>query len=272
MHDIVSYDRKRLVQCLFMRPRVFALGLSAFFFYFFVIERNMAFFTLMNWALILGPLYGWVIGGVKEHRATEFINPKMKRLWDQCQERLAAFEKSLREVRKAKIAKYEELPKTVEGVAKSLYVALRRADIVMREVGKSEGVTPPPLAIPVSDRQAQELYRIADKNLAEYRTNFSNVVGSVQRAEAQGAVFITTLDNLRIKLLSHRLSPKQAEDEIHDFLYAMTEAKLQLDAIDHALEELELGPVPTKITILADQPASPPPVEEQHLKGGNGSN
>lgn len=269
MRDIVTYDRKRLTSELFLRGRVVLLFLAAWMVWWQgnggTVFFNGWFFQIL---VPLGIIYAWVNSAWKAYRAKEFISPKMRRLWEQCQERLNAFHKGLREVRKAGVANYQELPHTVDAVANSLYLALRRADLVMREIGKSESVTPPPMAVPVSDRQANELYQIADRNLAEYRSNFGSVIASVQRTEAQGAVFITTLDNLRLKLLGHRLAPGKPEVDVKEFLYALTEAKQQLAAIDQALEELELMPQPKTITILADPAPMPPEVEERHLKGG----
>lgn len=108
---------------------------------------------------------------------------------------------------------------------------------------------PPPWVAPSHDPQAKELYRIADKNIAEYRQQFGAVMAGVQRTEAQCAVFMTTVDTLRMKMIGYRLVGRSPELSSQDFLEAMNEAKLQLRAIDEALEELELQPFPKTIAI-----------------------
>jgi hypothetical protein len=67
---------------------------------------------------------------------------------------------------------------------------------------------------------------------------------------------MTTLDTLRMKMLGYRLVGKSPELSSQDFLEALNEAKLQLSAIDTALEELELGPYPQMIASM------PPPVPD----------
>ena len=109
------------------------------------------------------------------------------------------------------------------------------------------------------DKQAQELYRIADKNIAEYRQHYIGVMAGVERTEAQAAVFTTTLDTLRMKMLSYRLVGKETESPTQDFLAALTEARMQLESIDKALDELELSPFPKTISVMPD---APPAVDE----------
>jgi hypothetical protein len=57
-------------------------------------------------------------------------------------------------------------------------------------------------------------------------------------------------------MLGYRLVGRSPELSSQDFLEALNEAKLQLAAIDSALEELELGPYPTMIA------AMPPPLPD----------
>ena len=64
---------------------------------------------------------------------------------------------------------------------------------------------------------------------------------------------MTTLDTLRMKMLGYRLVGKSPEMPAQDFLEALAEAKLQLQAIDTALEELDLGQYPKQISVV------PPP-------------
>jgi hypothetical protein len=217
-----------------------------------------------------------------------FYSPKFLYLWEAVQERHVRLKRALRQLSRRGIADLAELPVTIEAVVRELYVALRRADMIENEITNSEGwllVQPPVPGIVTHDRQAQELYRIADKNIAEYRQRFQAVMAGVERTEAQAAVMTTTLDTLRIKMLGYRLVGRDPEAPTQDFLEAITEARMQLDSIDKALSELELSPFPKTVTVLPDgggaaRPAAPPhPVsgsplepchdEEDRLPGQN---
>ncbi len=180
--------------------------------------------------------------------------------WTACHDRLKRFDQAVKALHKRKIASLEDLPKNIHQLAETLYVALRRADQVAYEVHQSEGKVPPPVGgttgLTSEDRQAQELYRVADRNLAEYRRSMQSVMGGIHRTEAQAVVFVTTLDTLRVKMLGHRITGRNIDTESSEFLHSIVEAKMQLDAIDKALEEIELTPCPKTVTILE----SPPPV------------
>lgn len=215
-------------------------------------------------------LVGWGLLSYKAALKKRFRSRKFEALWNECVGRLDLFDDVLKRTRKDQVADWQEMPKTVERVAKSLYLALRRADIIADEVAQTEkGLyhQPPSWAIPSHDDQAKELYRIADKNIAEYRQSYGAVMAGVQRTEAQAAVFMTTVDSLRMKMLGHRLVGRQPEITTSDFLDAMNEAKLQLKAIDTALHELELMPYPKQITIMPDElprlPDAPPPLPDE---------
>ncbi len=186
-----------------------------------------------------------------------FSNLRIRSLWLASEDRYNRFQDEIKLLRKHQVADLNELPRTISGVARQLYMALRRADMVLEEVTRSEGkgsqlLNPPPVM--TADKQAQELYRVADKNVAEYRQHFQLVMGGVQRAEAQAAVFTTTLDMLRMKMLGYRLTGKGPDGANLEFLQSITEAKMQLEAIDKALDELELSPFPKTIAIVPDAP------------------
>jgi hypothetical protein len=180
---------------------------------------------------------------------------------------MARFEEVLRRMRKAQLAELREMPKTIRGLSKSLYAALRRADIIAQEVEATESgmlSRPPVWQASSRDAQSNELYRIADKNIAEYRSHFAGVMAGVQRTEAQSAVFMTTLDTLRMKLIGYRLVGRSPEMQSQEFLEALAEARAQLQAIDTALEELDLGHYPKTISIV---PPPMPPEERMRLNG-----
>jgi hypothetical protein len=123
---------------------------------------------------------------------------------------------------------------------------------------------PPVWQAAAHDPQSKELYRIADKNIAEYRSHFAGVMAGVQRTEAQSAVFMTTLDTLRMKMIGYRLVGRSPELGSSEFLDALAEARAQLEAIDTALEELDLGHYPKTISVI---PPPMPPEEHIRLNG-----
>lgn len=196
-----------------------------------------------------------------------FLDKRLGALWQGCHDRLMRFEEVLKKMRKNQIADLREMPDTIREVSKSLYIALRRADLIAHEVMASERgmISQPPVWTSTShDPQSRELYRLADKNIAEYRAQYAGVMAGVQRTEAQSAVFMTTLDSLRMKMIGYRLVGRSPELSSQDFLEALAEARLQLQSIDTALEELDLGHYPQMIA------AVPPPIPEDVQQRLNG--
>ena len=172
-----------------------------------------------------------------------------------CQDRLNRLDEVLKKLRKEQVADLREMPTTVHAVGKSLYVALRRADVIAHEIQASETgvINQPPTWISAStDPQSQELYRLADRNIAEYRANYAGVMAGVQRTEAQSAVFMTTLDSLRMKIHGYRLVGRSPEMASQEFLEALAEARMQLQSIDTALEELDLSHYPKMIAVVGE--------------------
>lgn len=188
-----------------------------------------------------------------------FSNKRMGALWEGCHDRMMRFEDVLARMRKDQVAELKEMPKTIRTVADSLYLALRRADMIMVEVQASEKdlvAQPPAWQAHSKDPQSRELYRQADRNIAEYRAQYAGVMAGVQRTEAQSAVFMTTVDTLRMKLLGYRLVGRSPELPSQDFLEALAEARAQLQAIDTALDELDLGHYPKQISVVPPPPPS----------------
>jgi hypothetical protein len=125
---------------------------------------------------------------------------------------------------------------------------------------------PPTWTPSSSDPQSRELYRLADKNIAEYRAHYAGVMAGVQRTEAQSAVFMTTLDTLRMKMIGYRLVGRSPEMASQEFLEALAEARMQLQSIDTALEELDLGHYPKTISVVTP-PAIPEDVQQRLNQG-----
>lgn len=223
--------------------------------------------TVVLWLVVLAfcATYAWNKSKEKRFKAERF-----KMLWQACVDRHERFHSGLKALSRKGVADLEELPRTIDNIANDLYRALRRSDLVATEVSSSEGwlVAQPQIGQVISpDRQAQELYRIADKNIAEYRQHYMGVMAGVERTEAQVAVFTTTLDTLRMKMLGYRLVGKDTESPTQDFLAALTEARMQLESIDKALEELDLVPFPRTISILPDEAPPIPHLEAPPMPG-----
>lgn len=275
MDEIRRRDRVVFIRELFAGSRVFG----------FVVLTVLLAVFLQRGSPMPGwmALFGWsvfvVLLTASAWRASipkRFMSQRFLLLWQSCTERHLRFKAALNQQSRRGIADLQELPRTIDGLLQEIYSALRRADVVANEVASSEGwlYGQPRLGqIASPDRQAQELYRIADKNIAEYRHHFQGVMASVERTEAQVAVFTTTLDTLRMKMLGYRLVGRDAAAPTHEFLAAITEARMQLSAIDKALDELELTPFPTMVAVVPDgdlrtnlqtTPEPPPLVEPRH--------
>lgn len=255
MDEIRRQDMKLFLKELLVPFRLI-ISLVGLFVVYGVAEHSLRFGLFLFAGLIA------IVGltAIKDSVEKRFHNKRLKALWTGCQDRLLRFEEVLKKMRKDQIADLQEMPKTIHGLSESLYVALRKADIVAKEVMESERdmlAQPPVWNSPSRDPQSQELYRLADKNIAEYRQQFAGVMAGVQRTEAQSAVYMTTLDTLRMKMIGYRLVGKNPELSSQDFLEALAEARAQLQSIDTALEELDLGHYPKMIA------AVPPPIPEE---------
>lgn len=218
---------------------------------------SVPFYVGLGLALI--GLGSWYQSARREAIASRFKNPRHRMLWQAAEDRMAQFDATLKKLRSERVADLKDLASNLHFTAVSLYAALRRADLLLDEIQGSEAVVqrrPPPMPAHSNDPQAQELYRIADRNIAEYRQQLAGVMAGVQRTEAQAAVFSTTLDTLRVRMLGHRIVGRSPEIHQHDFLAALTEAKMQLSAIDRALEEIELTPFPKTVVVLPPVPGS----------------
>lgn len=257
MDDITRQDLKLFRKELLQPWKVLALGVAEAFLW-----------TLPLWmqaystkALISSFLIVfWVANSYSTSIAKRFYAKQYAAMWNGCQDRLQRFEEVLRKLNKDQVSNLSEMPATIRRVGRTLYRALRRADIISHEVAHTEKDLyggPPVWTSTSQDPQSKELYRLADKNIAEYRQQFAGVMAGVHRTEAQTAVYMTTLDTLRMKMLGYRLIGKSPEMSSHDFLEALAEARAQLQSIDTALEELDLGHYPKTIA------AVPPPIPTQ---------
>ncbi len=258
MDDIRRHDRRLFFKELLSMWRLICTSVIVVFLLVNEGSIGPVAFPMAAIAVLVSSVWAWM-----ESDKKRFSNKRYQSLWRGCQDRLTRFEEAQKRMRKDQVADLSEMPKTIRVVSKSLYVALRRADIISHEVHLSEkGLynEPPIWKSPSRDAQSQELYRLADKNIAEYRAQFAGVMAGVQRTEAQSAVFMTTLDTLRMKMIGYRLVGRSPELSSHDFLEALAEARAQLQSIDTALEELDLSHYPKTISVV------PPPMPEDVVK------
>lgn len=262
MEDIRREDRRLFLKELATPFRVITTAFFSVVVYALLLASQNHYDNSIPWPAFMGAVFvifvsaclAWNVS--MQHR---FRNKQMQALWSGCEERLRRFDEVLKRMRKDQVADLHEMPRTIHEVGEALYLALRRADMIADEVHASErGMysQPPVWEVKAHDPQSKELYRLADKNIAEYRAQFAGVLAGVERTEAQSAVFMTTLDTLRMKMLGYRLVGRSPELSSHDFLEALAEARAQLQAIDTALEELDLGHYPKNISVV------PPPIPE----------
>ncbi|RYG31312.1 hypothetical protein EON81_23170 [bacterium] len=259
MDDIVRQDRRTFLRVLIEPARVvlttvMAAALIAIF------GSSQGLLAFVGVLTVLG------VAGFHAYFESvdrRWINEGMRSRWKGVEDRMARFNEAVVRLRKDQIADLQEMPDSIRRTSQNLYAALRRADMIAQEVGQSErGLynSPPVWQAASHDPQSKELYRIADKNIAEYRQQFSAVMAGVQRTEAQAAVFMTTLDTLRMKMVGYRLVGRSPEMRSDEFLNVLAEARAQLQSIDTALEELDLGHYPQRISVV------PPPPPEEALR------
>lgn len=264
MDDIRRQDQRLLIREM-CQPWRIIFGIGGALMSFAAFSSTQTPFFFMAGAVCIG---GFGLTAWKAAERRKFTNKRLESLWSGCRDRHMRFEDVLKKMSREQIADLQEMPNTIHKVAINLYAALRRADLILAEVQLTEqGLynQPPTWTASPADAQSKELYRIADKNIAEYRTQFAGVLAGVQRTEAQSAVFMTTLDSLRMKMLNYRLVGRSPELNSGEFLSALAEARAQLQSIDQALDELDLGHYPRTISTTVPEASSvtaPPAVPD----------
>lgn len=260
MDDVSRQDLRLFIRELLMPWRVVLLGIAlAFIWTIPLFPQAIVQKAFMSTVLVIF----WAASSFSTSVSKRFRSKRYQAMWNGCHDRLVRFEEVLKKLKRDQAANLSEMPSTIRATSKSIYRALRRADTISHEVEQTEKdlySAPPIWSEPSHDPQSKELYRIADKNIAEYRQKFAGVMAGVHRAEAQSAVYMTTLDTLRMQMLGYRLVGRSPEMSSHDFLEALAEARLQLQSIETALEELDLGVYPKTIAVV------PPPMPASAVK------
>lgn len=198
-------------------------------------------------------------------RKKRFKTERFASLWNGCRDRFFDFKSGVSKLEKAGVVTFEDLPSNIEKLSMNLYNALRRADLMYVEIEEVEGKRRFQPGIPMTppvDAQTQALYQQAERTIGEYRNSYNELIAGIQRTEAQATVFIHTLDVLRVKMHGYRLIGKAPSLGSQEFLSALAEAKVTLQSIDTALDELDLSVYPTTISVV------PPAINQQIHEGG----
>lgn len=193
---------------------------------------------------------GWIMASAKGRNhvmRTRFKYPRFAHLAQVARERYDQLCQDLKRAKSLDAPEVSRLLPILSQVLDTVVVSLRQADAVMLEVAHTERpsfedpVYRPPVDAHHRDSQVQELYQMADRNLAEYRKSLERLTRSVKRTEAQAEVYITTVDVLRARVLSLRLGAVDAGGKHSEFIYALNQAKAQLEDVDRSLRELDFA-------------------------------
>ena len=244
MDEIRRADARNLLLRLFSPGRLLVLLAAGYVGWLPVSHGGPWLFGAFFWTMGIG----WYSYSVREDfYRNHFNNREHGQLWEIIRDRLARLNKAIQQAPNHIKPGVQEVPETVERTAKNLYESLRRADIVKAEIVKSEGaggISTLPFQARIADGETNELYVLADKNVAEYKKHYDFINAKVTRTEGQCALFISALDTLRVQLLGYRLTTKEPKVSNQDFVSTVHEVQLQLDAINKALDELDLASLP----------------------------
>jgi hypothetical protein len=175
-----------------------------------------------------------------------WYHPRFRTLSENCADRFKRFEVALSQLHSSSKAEFSDLPETVKKVATNLQNSIKHADAVLNELGKNEADIRNQATTwqaNTRDKDATQMYQAADQNIAQYRQLYDGIMAQVSRTEAQAAVFITTLDSLRIRMMSYQLASGPRGMATQEFMSLMRESQAQLETIDRTLEDIELSPL-----------------------------
>lgn len=251
MYDYKEEDKKLFIQELLVPWRMM-VALAAIAFPFMSQNGAGIVITAIVWA-------GLARFAFNESTLKRFKSKRFSALWKGILDRSDRLDTVLKGFRGERLGNLNEMEDNIKRTQESLYRSLRRADYITREYLHTEANAAPPIwNHGTQDSQSRELYQMADKSIAEYKLLRQNLMGSVDRTEAQCAVFMTTVDVLRMKMLNHRLSGTDASVPMNEFLSTLAEARLQLDTIDRALEEINFDAYPTQLESNLTRQTPPP--------------
>jgi len=196
----------------------------------------------------LTPLLYWLGRAYVQTKKNPFESAQILYVWNEAKDRISRLEAAIREQKKVLGVDMSDLLVTVRRVHQSLFNALRNADDLADELTKSErsigpiANAPPAAPIAGSGPETNRLLQIAEKQRAEYLKTHNSLHDSVSRTIAEARVFVTTLDNVRIRLLGYRMINMSDDFGREEFLHSLTEVKTSLDSMDKSLGEINLDP------------------------------
>src|SRR5687767_1207411 len=131
MDDVARLDLRLFLKELFSPLRLVILIVSLTFLWTFPLWRDAIAFRLFASCIFS---IVWVSTSYSASMTKRFKNRKYAALWSGCTDRLKRFEEVSNKLRKSSVADLTEMPSTVRAVGKTLYKALRKADVIAHEI------------------------------------------------------------------------------------------------------------------------------------------
>ncbi|GMV37287.1 MAG: hypothetical protein AMXMBFR61_17950 [Fimbriimonadales bacterium] len=187
---------------------------------------------------------GWTLSALLSRANYRFQNSHYKVLWDRVQDRVRRFERAYRKSPRVLKETLSETPDSVHRLVDAMYLALLRADAVRHML---EGLEPWDAPVrgmrfepPALDEQARTLYDLARKSRSDYREQYQKMLAGVERTEAQVDLLVSSLDNLRLRLLDHRVTGSKVEMPSDELIESLQRHQSELTALEKAVDEVDL--------------------------------
>lgn len=248
MTELRKKDRELWIRESFLgRGAIFTLGSVAVAAFLYWVSQQGVALVGMPWqalAVILTfGIGGGMYVGFQAMKDQAFRISTLRKLWEDSEDALHRLDQSLKDIKKEQLQELAELSQSMKDVSEQLFWSLRRADHVMCTVARTEAGRPErparDRALRHLDRETQEMFQIADRNLNDYRRMRGQLDAMVRRVEAQAEVFITTVETLRMHIHRIRLSTLDQSRARPQFVDAIVAAQRELKLIDRTLRELE---------------------------------
>ncbi len=187
---------------------------------------------------------GWTLSALLSRGNYRFRSLHYKELWDRVQDRVRRFERAYRKSPRVLKQTLSETPDSVHRLVDAMYLALLRADAVRHML---EGLEPRDVPVrgiriepPALDEQARTLYDLARKSRSDYREQYQRMLAGVERTEAQVDLLVSSLDNLRLRLLDHRVTGAKVEMPSDELIQSLQRHQSELTALEKAVDEVDL--------------------------------
>ena len=187
---------------------------------------------------------GWTLSALISRGNYRFRNVHYKNLWAKLQDRVRRFEGAYRKSPRILRQTLAETPGSVHRLVDAMYLALLRADAVRHTL---EGLEPKDTPVrgmrmdpPALDEQAKNIYDLARQSRSDYREQYQKMLAGVERTEAQVDLLISSLDNLRLRLLDHRVTGAKVEMPSDELIQNLQRHQSELTALQKAVDEVDL--------------------------------